>query len=142
MDKDLKLYEIAYLISPAYSEEEARSFHQSIKDKVQALGGLVEHDWDVAKKRLAYPVKKMWEAHLGSMMLKLAAEKLSELKTSLGSKEVLRFMVSHGKRQPPKSTYKPRSKPLPEKISTAATDAQPASNIAEIDKKLEEILGK
>ena len=142
MDKSQTLYEVAYLISPAYSEEEARSFHQSIKDKAQGAGGLIEHDVDVTKKRLAYPVKKMTEAYLASFLMLLDSDKIAALKSALTSKEVLRYMLSRGKRQPVRLPYKPRLKPQAEKISTAAADAQPASNIAEIDKKLEEILGK
>ena len=142
MDKSQTLYEVAYLISPAYSEEEARSFHQSIKDKAQGAGGLIEHDVDVTKKRLAYPVKKMTEAYLASFLMLLDSDKIAALKSALTSKEVLRYMLSRWKRQPVRLPYKPRLKPQAEKISTAAADAQPASNIAEIDKKLEEILGK
>ena len=142
MDKSQTLYEVAYLISPAYSEEEARSFHQSIKNKAQGAGGLIERDLDVVKRRLAHPIKKMAEAHLASFLMTLGSDKLDEFKSALTSKEVLRYMLSRGKRQPVRLPYKPRLKPQAEKISTAAADAQPASNIAEIDKKLEEILGK
>ena len=142
MDKSQTLYEVAYLISPAYSEEEARSFHQSIKDGAQNAGGLIEHDGDVTKKRLAYPVKKMTEAYLASFLMLLDSDKLATLKSALASKEVLRYMLSHGKRQPARLPYKPRLKPSQDVILKTSEDLQPASNIAEIDKKLEEILGK
>src|SRR3989344_424246 len=84
MDKSQTLYEVAYLISPAYSEEEARSFHQSIKDGAQNAGGLIEHDGDVTKKRLAYPVKKMTEAYLASFLMLLDSDKLATLKSVRG----------------------------------------------------------
>src|SRR3989344_7456708 len=86
MDKSQTLYEVAYLISPAYSEEEARSFHQSIKDKAEGAGGLIERDGDVTKRRLAYPIKKMTEAHLASFLMTLGSEKLAEFKNALNSK--------------------------------------------------------
>jgi len=141
MDKSQTLYEVAYLISPAYSEEEARSFHQSIKNKAQGAGGLIERDGDIAKRRLAHPIKKMAEGYLASFLMALDSGKLTEFKSALSSKEVLRYILSHGNLQPARLPYKPRSKSQVEKVQIAA-DTQPASNIAEIDKKLEEILGK
>ena len=141
MDKSQTLYDVAYLISPAYSEEEARSFHQSIKNKAQSAGGLIEREGDVAKRRLAHPIKKMTEGYLASFLMVLDSGKLTEFKSALSSKEVLRYILSHGNRQPARLPYKPRLKPQTDKVPIAA-GAQPASNIAEIDKKLEEILGK
>ena len=161
MDKDTlqhssgqaNLYEVAYLVSPAYSEEEAQNFQQTLKNLVQSSGGLIDQEGGVEKRRLAYPIKKMREAHLGSFRFLLSAEKIAEFDGKLKtSKEILRHLIVHTKRQPPRtirtqvirpqlvidepeiSTKKPEAKPVEVK--------EPASDIAEIDKKLEEILGK
>ena len=52
--KDQKLYEAAYLISPAYSEEEALAFQQSLKNEVQELGGIIDHEGEVLINSLKY----------------------------------------------------------------------------------------
>ena len=152
MDKDHQLYEVAYLVSPAYSEEEAQNFQQTLKNLVQSAGGLIDQEGEVIKRRLAYPIKKMREAHLGNFRFLLSAEKIAELDNKLKtSKEVLRHLLVHTKRQPPRTIRTQALKPSltlpaerPAKLyKTEETSPQePASDIAEIDKKLEEILGK
>lgn len=152
MDKDHNLYEVAYLVSPAYSEEEAQNFQQTIKNSVQSAGGFIDQEGGVEKRRLAYPIQKMREAHLGSFRFLLSGEKIAEIENKLKSgKEVLRHILVHTKRQPPRTIRTQVIRPVtldePE-ISTRKPDArpvearEPASDIAEIDKKLEEILGK
>ena len=152
MSNEQNLYEAAYLISPAYSEEEARNFQQTLKNLVQSGGGFIDQEGGVEKRRLAYPIKKMREAHLGSFRFLLSGDKIAEIDGKLKtSKEVLRHLLVHTKRQPPRTIRTQVIKPIildePE-ISTKKPDAkpaetrEPASDIAEIDKKLEEILGK
>ena len=154
MDKDKKLYEIAYLISPAYSEEEALDFQQSIKNHMQSLDGIIDHEGEVIKRRISYPINKMTEAFLASFRFLLESEKLAEFKSKLNAPQVLRSLVINTKRQPAR-TYRPRVEKIsePERIiefgSTLVKPVelkqvveQPAANIEEIDKRLEEILGK
>lgn len=144
-EKELKLYEVAYLISPDYSEEEAQSFQQSLKNHVQSIGGLVEHEGSLAKRRLGYPIKNMWEAYLASFRFTLSPEKLDELKNKLVSKEVLRSLVVQTKRLPPRPV---RERPVKTSLATQTKPTlqtapqQPPASIEEIDKRLEEILGK
>lgn len=153
MDKDHQLYEVAYLVSPAYSEEEAQNFQQTMKNLVQDAGGLIDQEGGVEKKRLAYPIKKMREAHLGSFRFLLSGEKLAEIDSKLKtSKEVLRHILVHTKRQPPRTIRTQILRPVAEQgepeIAAKKEEIRqpeikkPASDIAEIDKKLEEILGK
>ena len=155
MDKSQTLYEVAYLISPAYSDEEAQNFQQLLKSGLQSLGGMIDNEGEVIKRRLFYPIKKMAEAYLASFRFLIAPEKISALKSKLNSKEVLRFLIVETKRQPAR-IYRPRIAKIPgaetmivpmeRKIKQTETAApkpiEPAANIEEIDKKLEEILGK
>lgn len=156
MDKDQKLYEITYLVSPAYSEEEAQAFQQSLKNEVKNLGGLIDDEGGILKRRLSYPIKKMPEAYVASFRFLLASEKISELETKLAVPQVLRFLIVHTKRQPPRVARAPRIgkiiperpvleyniKSAPQAPETKQPVLEPAANIEEIDKKLEEILGK
>ena len=160
MEQDRQLYEIACLISPVYSEEEAQAFQQSLKNEVQNLGGFIDPaaggDGDVIKRWLSHPVKKMTEAYLGSFRFLLSAEKISELKSELNVPQVLRFILVHTKPQPARA-YRPRPAQggavsarktviAPQTNEPASPKQMPpgqtAADIEEIDKRLEEILGK
>ena len=158
MEQDRQLYEIACLISPVYSEEEAQAFQQSLKNEVQNLGGFIDPaaggDGDVIKRWLSHPVKKMTEAYLGSFRFLLSAEKISELKSKLNVPQVLRFILVHTKPQPARA-YRPRQGGAvsarktviaPQTNEPASPKQMPpgqaAADIEEIDKRLEEILGK
>lgn len=153
MDKDHNLYEVAYLVSPAYSEEEAQNYQQTLKNLVQSVGGFIDQEGGTEKRRLAYPINKMREAHLGSFRFMLSGEKLSEVENKLKtSKEVMRHLIVHTKRQPPRTIRTQILKPsvdsdVPEivrkeEVKQPEVSKEPAADIAEIDKKLEEILGK
>ena len=159
MDKNQNLYEIAYLVSPAYSAEDAQNFQQDVKNQVQALGGFIDHEGELIKRRLFYPIKKMAEAHAAGFRFTLGSEKIAELESRLKNPQVLRSMIVHTKRQPAR-TFRPRIekvsgaekpkfeqtvaalKPERPKIEPRLPDGRGAANIEEIDKKLEEILGK
>jgi len=151
MNQGQKLYEMSYLISPAYSEEEAGSFHQKLKSQVQELGGLVDAEGNVAKRRLSYPIKKMGEAYLAHFRFTADPEAISKLKTNLESKEVLRYLLVGTRRAPPPplrirrfgTTSVEKAVPMVKTERVSVTrELQPAADIEAIDKKLEEILGK
>ena len=145
----MQLYEIAYLISPALEEERARDFHQDIKNKVQSLGGLVDHDGEVRKRRLSYPIQKMREAYLAHARLLLTTNIVSRVKELLASPSVLRSLVTHTERPLPPRPMRAHTIVAPTETRESLVVAKPksapapapATDIAEIDKKLEEILG-
>ena len=150
MEKDLKLYEAAYLISPARSEEEAKSFHDALKNYLPDLGGLIEENGAVLKRRLFYPIKKMREAYFAHFKFMVEPEKLLELRKKLDVKDVLRYLLVETKRVPQR-VFRPRVfksttienvpiDKIEKKVETKPIE--PAANIEEIDKRLEEILGK
>ncbi|QQG42494.1 MAG: 30S ribosomal protein S6 [Candidatus Giovannonibacteria bacterium] len=152
MDKSQNLYEIAYLVSPAYSAEEAQNFQQTVKNHVQALGGFIDHEGELLKRRLFYPIKKMAEAYAAGFRFTLGPEKIGELESRLKAPQVLRSMIVHTKRQPAR-TFRPRIEKVSDaerpKLKHAIAVPKPeqpklesAADIEEIDKKLEEILGK
>ena len=146
MESEKQLYEVAYLIAPSFTEEEAQNFHQTIKNEVQSLGGLIDEEGRVEKRRLSYAIKKMREAYLASCRFQLDPQKIEALETKMKISTVLRFLVIKTKRLPQRSTSarpfgkitSPENKYTAPEISKEA----PAANVEEIDKKLEEILGK
>lgn len=147
MDKDIKLYEIAYLISPALTEDEARDFHQKRKNDVLELGGLIDHEGEIKKRRLSYPIKKMTEAFLAYFRIMLSRDNAEKLKKSFEQENILRSLFVETKRNPVRvPRIKPATKPVAEetaaeKATTQEIKAADDAKIEEIDKKLEEILG-
>lgn len=148
MDKETQLYEIAYLIKPAITEDEARDFHQSIKSRAQELGGLIDHEGEVYKRKLSYLIKKMMEAYVAHFRVILPKTKTGSLKLLFEQESILRFLIVHTER------VIPRVMPIGRTIKTPRTETKQSQQpvmpkalpidegaIKEIDKKLEEILG-
>jgi ribosomal protein S6 len=148
LEKEVKLYEVAYLISPSKSEEEAKFFHEALKNSIPSLGGLVEENGSVIKRRLYYPIKKIKEAYFAHFKFLINPKTLVDLKKKLEEKDVLRYLLVETKRVPQR-VYKPRvfksasaNETVTPKTSSESAIVEPAINVEEIDKKLEEILGK
>jgi ribosomal protein S6 len=151
MDSDHKLYEIAYLISQNLDLEGAQNFHQTIKNEVQGLGGLVDEEGMTSKRRLSYPIKKTREAYLAHFRFTLNPERINAFKVKLEDHQILRSLIVHTKRAPI-TPLRPRIIKPKNSIAVESTGVgtpsptnepmAPAANIEAIDKKLEEILGK
>src|SRR3989344_5119042 len=141
MDKDKQLYEIAYLIAPSMSEEEAQNFHQTVKNEAQGIGALIDDEGRVEKKRLRHLINKNTEAYLAYFRFTLESEKINDLEPKIkANKNILRHLTIKTKRHIQKafstSPFKPAEKP---KDTLTPKEETPAANIEEIDKKLEEI---
>lgn len=148
MDKENALYEIAYLITPAHSEEEALDFHQKMKNEAVQLGGIVDHEGDVKKRKLSYSINQMTEAYLAYFRVILSKESANKLKISLTRDEILRSLFVQTRRNPVRTFHsKPITKTttdeiIPMSMTTAQREPENQVKMEEIDRKLEEILGK
>ena|SRR3989344_9250058 len=144
MDKDKQLYEIAYLITPSMSEEEAQNFHQTVKNEAQGMGALIDEEGRVEKRRLRHLINKNTEAYLAYFRFTFESEKISDLELKIkANKNILRHLTIKTKRHIQK-TFSTRPFKTSENLKETLTPKEeiPAANIEEIDKKLEEILGK
>ena len=156
MDSDAQLYELGFTISPSLTEEEAKEFHQKIKGEAQVLGAFIDEEGSIEKRRLSYPIKKVREAYFGFFKFIFSPQKFADLKTKMNVPNVLRFLLIKTRRAPQRqistrpmkmadatlnqtenSEYQQTVKKTQKSI-----DIAPPVNIEEIDKKLEEILGK
>ena len=149
MEKDSQLYEITYLISPALTDEEALHFHQTTKNSILDLGGLIETEGDVKKQRLAYSIAKMTDAYVAWCRFTLTSDKVAALQTKMTQPNVLRFLIVHTKPIPVRQAQgriigkgSMVTEGAAPKAAKQKDPEQPAVNMEEIDKKLEEILGK
>lgn len=149
MEQDWKkqLYEISYLATPSLTEEKAQDFHQKIKNESLGLGALIEDEGRIEKIRLSYPIKKLSEAYLGNLKLMLDPEKTNELDLKIKENtQILRILrVKTTRPRQKQISTKPFSvtpKFISPQIPKEIKKEEPAANIEEIDKRLEEILGK
>ena len=156
MDSDTQLYELGFTLSPSLTEEEAKEFHQKIKSEAQELGALIDEEGSIEKRRLSYPIKKVREAYFGFFKFILSPEKLADLKLKMNTPSVLRCLFIKTKRAPQRQISTRPMKMADTSLNQTETseykqtviktqeaiDIAPPINIEEIDKKLEEILGK
>ena len=134
----MKYYELTYLISPELSENELKETQEKIISLIKKGGGEIEKSNKPIKVKLKYPIKKQGEGFLGTLSFYCPPEKLKNLEEKL-TKEgfILRYLILRKKlfkklKVAEIKTEKKMIKPKKEK----------KIKLEEIDKKLEEILGK
>lgn len=128
-----KAYEILCLIEPG-PEEEARELLGRVRKYIEDKNGMVGDEPRLTKKHLSYPILKKSEAYVAPLTFFLRPELLTDLEEFLAQqKQILRyFLVRHEAREQRRRIPRQRITRPPEKK---------AFELAEIDKKLEEILG-
>src|SRR3989338_5410452 len=148
MEKSPKKYELAYLLSPAIAEEDTLNWTGRIARIIEEAKGMVRHQENPRKIRLAYPVKKERSAYFGWITFTATPDLLSMLEKRMKTAEnVIRHMVVEEEEIPvqPPRTFIPRPA-LPAKprfpIPEAPKKEEERLDLEELDKKLEEILGK
>lgn len=143
-----KLYELTYLVSSDFSEEELKTFCDKIGGFITETAGIIENQSNFVKKRLAYPIKKKTEAFLTTITFKIDSNNLEKIERKLKSEnEVLRYIIIAKK---PIKKIKEMAAYIPsEKISAKKKkiihplrQEERKIKLKEIDKKIEEILNQ
>lgn len=157
MESESNNYELAYLLSPTLSEEEANTYSGKLTSLIEECQGSLLQTQIPQKRKLAYEVKKQTQAYFGWIALHIGKQQLAGLEKKVKSEQqVLRFMIVeqelerrrpmlrqiHAPQTPVAITRQvaaPRQRP-----TTAATSAagEERLDLEALDKKLEEILGK
>lgn len=153
MDAGVKNYEAAYLISPEVAEDEVFGEAGKITSFIQEAHGLVGRIEEPKKRKLAYPVKKLQNAYFGWTTFAIAPEKLADIDKKIkAEKNVIRYLIAEEVKRPVVE-FRPRPEGLPRRpamprlaevrpFTPAPPKEEDKAKIAELDKKLEEILGK
>lgn len=141
----MKNYELTYLISPEFSEDEKKAFQEKITSLIQKEGGVLSSVNLPLKIRLSYPIKKNREAFFASIKFGLEAGKVQNLERDLKAEnKILRCLIVN--RPPVKMTMRRRFSAPRVSLRTEKLPKIPAKEkkveLKEIDKKLEEILGE
>ena len=145
----MQRYEISYLIPIESSEEERKNLSEKIVSYVQEQGGILEDIRQPVMQNLAHPIKKTSSAFLVSLNFLVVPEKIAEIESKLKSEpSIIRYFlaikktVKAGKKEPrrlPKSFSPAAKEPIP---LSGTTTGKEKVELQEIDKKLEELLGK
>lgn len=134
----MKLYELTYLISPDFSEEELKVFQEKINSFVREDGGRLEKSKDPIERKLEYPIKKRGRAHLAVSDFHFEPEKLENLEKKLKQESsILRYLIL-AKRIPKKIEI---TKITPE-VKIKKFKKEKKVELEKIEEKLEEILGE
>ena len=141
----MKQYELTYLITSELSEDEGRALSEKVTSFVQDEGGLlINSQIFIAKKQLAYPIKKQTQAHLVTLIFQLNPEKLAALEIRLKKEEnILRYLIIMKKvrKALPKLRRRltPSIEPVPGK-EEGRIKKEKKVELKDIEKKLEEII--
>jgi len=93
-EKRVQRYELVYLISNKFSENELEPITSSVLKLIKDNGGkvILEENW--GKKKLAYPIKKFFNAYYYLVEFDLEAEQLEKIDRYLRlADEILRHLI-------------------------------------------------
>lgn len=145
MEKETKMYEIGYLLSPLISEEKLDEEISALRKLIEDRKGFIMNESRAKSQSLAYPVKGFNSAYFGWIKFVASPEVLPEIKISfdnppIGGDKIVRFLII----KTIKETAIPRltKKIVRKKISLERPKEKLGIKPEEIDKKIEELLGK
>ncbi len=134
----MRFYELTFLISAGASEEEIKNLREKITALVQKEGVLINGPF-FQKRALAYPIKKQDWAVFGVLNFQMKPESLIKFEKKLKSEpHLLRYLIIR-EEEWKKSARTPQPSALKKKTKIHKREKV---ELKEIDKKLEEILGK
>ena len=149
MNEDSKNYELAYLVAPSVSEEEALAVAGKLSGILETEHGIIRHLETPKKRKLAYPIRKEKTAYFGWTTFTASSETIARLAKKVSElTEILRHMIVEEQietRKPLLRPFAPRGagssaqKAIPRETPKAGTEKL---DLETLDKKLEEILGK
>ena len=137
----MKLYELAFLISPEIKDEEVNSYLEKVDNFIKEEGGVLVSPGRPLKTRLAYPIKKQTQAFLASIVFQLETERVTNLEKKIRAEnQILRYLIliKETTREVPRRM--PRKYPLPPREEEKPREEK--VGLESIDEKLDEILGK
>lgn len=143
-DEDIKettKYELCYFISPELREGEVLSFNQDIEKLIIESEGQMENKFSPKKQNLAYPIKHHRDGYFGVMNFIFPVQNIEKLSGALRlNDKIIRFLIIK-----PEVSHRPIKKKKRAVLKPAAVEEKSYKKkieLEELDKKLEEILGK
>lgn len=123
----MNYYELTYLASPTFTQEEVANYHKKIKSQISKEDGVTGPEQEPIKKTLAYPVKKQTQGYIASIDFEINADELSKIKEILKKESsMLRYiLIKKNKAQEKEGfTSRKRRSLKPEKATLKDIDAK------------------
>lgn len=131
-------YELAFHLLPSFTETEIEEKRRGIEELISKSGGIVSRYGEIKKMKLAYPIKKEQFSNFGYIEFSAPKNTIETINKNLTlNDEILRHLVIKKKEEKKVLTAKPAK---PRKILPKETEKPEMTE--ELDKKIEEILGK
>ena len=152
MDSDAKNYELAYLLSPALSEEEVLTYQGKLTGAIEDEHGVIRRVETPKKRRLAYPLKKESNGYFGWTTFAAPPEAVNKIEKKVKeTPQLLRYLIMEEEIE----TRRPFIlRPVAPRPAAGAGGTVPRAipreeekpdeklDLEALDKRLEEILGK
>jgi len=135
METEQKMYEIGYLLSPLVPEEKLDEEIGSLRKLIEDKKGFILNEGRPKIQKLAYPIKKLETAYFGWIKFTADPSSLPEINPPAGGPQIIRFLITEIIKSPP-------AKKIIKKKKTMISGIKEGVKFEEIDKKLEELLGK
>lgn len=144
MDPETKNYEIAYILSFSVPADEVVTEAGKLTSHISDSSGVVRFIEEPKQRRIFYPIKKERSVYFGWTTFTMAKSSIGELKKKLAFEpQILRFLIveEEEKSAPiPRLVFRePRKKII---IPPREAEEKEKLDVVQLDKKLEEILGK
>lgn len=146
MDKNKKMYELGYLLSPIIPEDKLDEEISSLRKVIEDQKGLIMNEGRAKMRTLAYTIKKPRagnydNAYFGWIRFLVDVDSISEIKSSFNKNtNLIRFLIVELIKE---SAKKPSKKKLLKRKIAQPVEAAEKMEIKpeEIDKKIEELIG-
>lgn len=138
MDKEQKMYEIGYLLSPLVPEEKLDEEISALRKLIEDRQGFIMNEGQLKSQKLAYPINKFKTAYFGWMKFLVNPEDVSEVKSSFKKNaQIIRFLITQIMAEKARPII---TKKIVKKKKVAVPKPKTEIKIEEIDKKIEELL--
>lgn len=141
---ELSNYELLYIISNEYSEDEAAKIVQKISAIIKDNEGKITFSEEWGKKKLAYPIKHFRHGYYYLVEFDLVGERLANINRALRMlSEILRFqLIKKERRTIDAAKIKPsRTQKKEEPVKARARGKEEKSvDLKDLDEKLDKIL--
>ncbi|MFY9462409.1 MAG: 30S ribosomal protein S6 [Candidatus Sungiibacteriota bacterium] len=144
MEAQGKQYEIAYLISPKTKEEDVFGEAGKITGFIQSTASsLIGYIAEPKQIRLAYSINKSRDAYFGWTRFTMKPEAIADFEKKLKlEKAIMRYLIVEAEEEPIRIRIMRPKLPLLTPKPQEPAPGEEKVNMEELDKRLEEILGK
>lgn len=138
MDREQKMYEIGYLLSPLIPEEKLDEEVSVLRKLIEDRQGLIINEGRPKMRKLAYPINKTESAYFGWVKFTASPEILKEIENPLKkNNKIIRFLIIKAVKE---TTVSMPARKIVKKKKPAGPKEKIEIKPEEIDKKLEELL--